>query len=158
MKKNNIVLSLISSALMSVGVAQAQKGETTYRSAKENKFEIYPVKYSKSETQECLDFKGGCLLPLSKKPSLVLQNFKYSPLESGQPGIKLILSDKVSKEFEKLTRKHLNNRLAFMYQGNVVLAPTVKSVIKSHEFTVTFRNQEVFQNILQSIDQDQETN
>jgi len=155
MKTKGLILSLAASALLNLPSSYAQKFQSTTEltQVKNVKFELYPVKFSKTECKNCLDFKGKHLHQITKKPVVVLEGFHYQPFADKKLGIKLFLDEKTGKTLEKVTKKYLNTNLAVVHNGKVIMVPAVKSIIKGNSFELTFNDRKKFEAVFNSFKQ-----
>jgi preprotein translocase subunit SecD len=153
MKTKVLVLSLITAAVINIPASFAKnfKSLKAEKKSTDERFEIYPVKVSKNSSKECLDFDGRCLLPLTKKPAVVIENFEYNSFSDNGAGLELHVDEKTSKMLEAATKKYQNSRLAFMYKGKVLSAPVVKEVINGKHFNITFNDAKVYESVVESL-------
>ncbi|MBL6992122.1 MAG: hypothetical protein ISR65_20225 [Bacteriovoracaceae bacterium] len=158
MKTKVLILSLVTSTLMNVtsGLAKNFKNAKQMQSSKDKKVEFYPVKYTKTKNKnkDCMDYNGACLMQLSKKPVVVLENFMYQAFVNNKAGIKLYLDDRTSKDLQKATKKYLNTNLALVMDGKVVNVPSVKEIIKTNAFDISFKNPKGMETILDGLSND----
>lgn len=155
MKTKGIVLSLMASTLINIpsSFAKEYQNSTQLTQAKKSKFEFYPVKLSKTEIKDGLFLNGNSYMQLTKGPVLTVQDFKYQALKNNEVGIKLILSEKEIKSLEQITKKYINTKLAIVFNNEVLMVPSIKSIVGSDEIELNFKSIKKFENLLVDLKQ-----
>jgi preprotein translocase subunit SecD len=87
---------------------------------------------------------------LTKKPVLTLENFEYQKVDGKDAGIQVFLDKKSAKSLMKVSKDYLNNRLAFVHNGEILYAPVVKSILEDGDFKLTFRSDQKFKQVLET--------
>jgi preprotein translocase subunit SecD len=153
MKTKEIVLTLMVGALTQIpsGFASDFQSTTEQVQRANARFEIYPVKHSKTDCKNCFDFDGSYLLKIKNKPSLTFEDFEYETFTDNTFGIKFNLNEKKARQLEKLTRKYLNTKLALVHNGRVLASPTVSSIIEGDKFEISFNDAGRFQWVLENL-------
>lgn len=154
MNTKTLMMSLVTSALMQLPTSFATEflKETDQQKVVINKkFEFYPVKVTKKETQETWELNGQYLLPLTKTPVAKFENFSYKPVVQETPGLEIQIDQRSAGALEKATQKYLNFKLAIVYNGQVLLAPTVKSIIKGGQLYLTFKDAKKFEDLVENL-------
>lgn len=153
--KKYFILSVITSVFMGLPLSHASEFlDDHIRVAKGKFFEIYPVKVSKTESGNCFKYGKECLIPLTRKPALILHDFKFQRIlnhPEEKAGIKIFLSEKDQKSFENLTEKYLNSRLALVYKDRVLHSPKIRNIIADGKFEMSFCNQNSFEQVLRGL-------
>jgi preprotein translocase subunit SecD len=151
MKKRILLLSAVTSIFMNLSNAEVSDFKNQSRKkAKDIRFDLYPTKISKVKKKDCWQFENECLLPLTKKPVLTLENFEYQKVDGKDAGIQVFLDKKSAKSLMKVSKDYLNNRLAFVHNGEILYAPVVKSILEDGDFKLTFRSDQKFKQVLET--------
>ncbi|MGB0454871.1 MAG: SecDF P1 head subdomain-containing protein [Bacteriovoracaceae bacterium] len=155
MSKNILKLLLVTSTLANITGAFAKdfKKSKVLQSTKQKKLELIPVKFSDIKTKDSLTYKESSLLPLTKKPIAVIEDFKYQTFIKEQAGIKVYIDEKSGKAIEKASKKYQGTKLAFVLDGKVLSAPQIKSALEGNEFELSFNNYKNFENVLSELNE-----
>lgn len=145
-KKILITLMITVMTTLPMSFAQQYKRATEASEAQNLEFELIPVKFSKNKSSETFEFEGKQYLALGKP--LILKNFKYQTSDKNDMALMLELSAKDAKKLEKLTRKHINNKLALRLNNEVLMVPEIKSIISGGHLQISLNDSEKFQDLL----------
>ena len=126
MRKKVVVLSLMTSAVMNISNSFIEKFKNTSSvQLSEQKLELIPVKYTEKNSKHSLEYKNSSLLPLTRKPVVSVEGFKYQGFSDDKVGLQLFLDDKSSKAIAHASKKYPNQRLALILDGKVISTPRV---------------------------------
>lgn len=155
--KKYFILTVLTTIFMNLPISKAHEfSDKSIKQVHGKKFEIYPVKVSKTtdkrNNHSCLEYGKECLLPLTKRPALVFEDFQYQKMLGEKAGIKFSLSEKQARDLEKFSKKYLNSRMAFVYNNRVLQAPKIKNIINGSNFEITFNNKNNFNVLLSTLE------
>ncbi len=150
MKTKGIVLSLMASTLINIpsSFAKEYQNSTKLTQAKKSKFEFFPVKLSKTLIKDGLFLDGKSYIPLTKKPALTIENFKYQSLGNSELSIKLVLGKKENKALADITRKYYNTKLAVVFNNKVLMVPSIKKIIGNDSIILNTSNVKLLEELL----------
>lgn len=156
MSKKVLILSLMTSALLNItnSFSQSFNHSKELQNSGLKTLELLPVKYSDTGDKSCLNYNNTCLLPLSDKPVISLNNFEFQTFAEERAGIKVYLDDRASKEMKRISKKYLNQNMAILVNGKVVQVPKIKAVLDRRDFELTFNNLNNFDHVLNELKKD----
>jgi preprotein translocase subunit SecD len=155
MKSKFLILSVVASTLL--GHQKTFALDINNNASKEQKIisnevlDFFPVKFSDLGGKGTLKFEGKHLVKLSKSILIDLQNLNTITRKGGHLNFALKMSDKKSKEFNKLTQKYLNYRLAMVYKGKVLMAPQIKEAINGNAIKFTLKHENKFDQLVNGL-------
>lgn len=153
MKKRVLFISALASVFMNLNAEEIQKFTNGKKKLSgNNTIEIYPSKISKTKDRKSWEYGKEQIIPLTNKPVLSLEDFEYRKIAGGEPGIEVFLNDRNAKQLEKISKKYLKERLALVFNGEVIFAPTIKSILDQGKFKLTFRDDKSYKKILERLD------
>ena len=153
MKKRVLFISALASVFMNLNAEELQKFTNNKKKfSGNNTIEIYPSKLSKTKDRKSWEYGKEKIIPLTNKPVLSLEDFEYRKIAGGEPGIEVFLNEKNAKQLEKVSKKYLKERLALVFNGEVIFAPTIKSILDDGKFKLTFRDDKSYKKILEGLE------
>ena len=155
MKTKGIVLSLMASTLINIpsSFAKEYKESTQLTQAKKSKFEFYPVKLSKTQIKDGLFLDGKSYIPLTRKPALIVDDFKFQSQPGNEVSINLVLNQKESKALEQITKKYYNTKLAVIFNDRVIMVPSIKNIIGNESIKLSTSNVKLIKELLLELKQ-----
>ena len=114
--------------------------------------EIYVAEHGRKDDPRCRDYYGDCLYLKSKKPAVVIQNFRYSVFYREKWGLKIHLDKKARKDISKLTATMSGQMLAVMVGGQIIHAPRIKSRVDTPILQMTFCREANFHNLMKRLE------
>ncbi len=152
MSKKVVVLSLMTSALMNISNSFIEKFKSTSNvQLSEQKLELIPVKYTEKSSKHSLEFKNSSLLPLTRKPVVSVEGFKYQGFTDDKLGLRVFLDDKATKEIASASKRYPNQRLALILDGKVISTPRVVESGENTLINLDFSAQSSFENLLDEL-------
>jgi preprotein translocase subunit SecD len=152
MKKRVLFLSALATVFMNLGAEELQEfSQGKKKFSKNSTLEIFPSKLSKTKDKKSWTYGKEQIIPLTNKPVLSLADFEYRKVAGDEPGIEVFLNERNAKQLEKISKKYLKERLALVFNGEVIFAPTVKSILDDGKFKLTFRDEKSYKKVLESL-------
>jgi preprotein translocase subunit SecD len=156
MKSKFLILSVVASTLFGhqkiFAADEKIKHKNEERIISDEKLDFFPVKFSDIGGKGTFDYEGKHLVKLSKSISIDLKNLNTDNRKGGVLNFELRLTNKKSKDFNKLTQKYLNYRLAMVYKGKVLMAPQIKEAINGHAIKFTLKHENKFDHLINSLE------
>ena len=152
MSKKVVVLSLMTSALINVSNGFIEKfNNTSSLQVSEQKFELIPVKYTEKSSKHSLEYKNSSLLPLTRKPVVSVEGFKYQGFTDDKLGLRVFFDEKTSKDIAAASKRYPNQRLALVLDGKVISTPRVIEGSGHELIDLDFSAQSSFENLLDEL-------
>jgi preprotein translocase subunit SecD len=152
MSKKVVVLSLMTSAVLNLSNSFIEKFKNTSNvQLSEQRLELIPVKYTDKSSKHSLEFKNSSLLPLTRKPVVSVDGFKYQGFSDDKLGLRVFLDDKATKEISTASKKYPNQRLAVVLDGKVISTPRVVDSGSNGLIDLDLSAQSNFENLLDEL-------
>ncbi|MBT7609464.1 MAG: hypothetical protein HN576_06895 [Bacteriovoracaceae bacterium] len=156
MKSKFLILSVVASTILghhrTYAIDNNTKEQKEERVITRENVDFFPVKFSEVGGKGTFAYEGKYLVKLSKSISIDLKSLNIDNKKKGILNLELKLSDKKSKDFNKLTKRYLNYRLAMVYKGKVLMAPQIKETINGLAIKITLKHENKFDHFTNSLE------